>query len=267
MIPYFRFTVIPVGPVDLQVWGLMVALGILAAVAVAAREAKRAGLDPDVMRDLAVWLVVPALIGGRLLHVAAYEPAAYLADPWAVLRVWEGGLSSFGGFIGAAAGGFIFFRRRPHAAAALHGYLEAGAFAFPLGYGIGRIGCFLIHDHPGTLSHSLLAVRYPDGPRIDHGLMLSLMGFAMFGLFLMLKRGRPVGTATFRFFPLVLVLYGAVRFPLDFFRAYDLPFSDARYAGLTPAQYGSLLLVAAGLVMGYHVLRTRRRARTVALPK
>ena len=258
MIPYFRYTTIPVGPVHLQVWGLFVAAGILVATWLAAREAKRAGLKPEVLRDLAAWFVIPALIGGRLLHVVAYEPAIYLADPLAVLRVWEGGLSSFGGFIGALIGGILYFRRHKELLPDLHGYLEVGAFAFPLGYAIGRIGCFLIHDHPGTLSDAVFAVEYPGGARLDHGLLLSIATFAIFTVFAVMKGRGPIDPSRRRYFPMLLGMYGLIRFPLDLYRAYDLPGADTRYLGLTPAQYGSLVLIAASLRIGYHVMRARK---------
>ncbi|HTK04664.1 MAG TPA: prolipoprotein diacylglyceryl transferase [Candidatus Eisenbacteria bacterium] len=254
MIPYFRYTFIPIGPVRIQVWGLMVASGIIVATLLGRREAKRRGLDPELFVDFGTWIMVSALIVARLFHAFAYEPAAYLADPLRILRVWEGGMSSFGGFLGAAIGALLFARKRK---LDFHAYADAACYAFPLGYGIGRIGCFLIHDHPGTLSHSLLAVQYPGGARLDHGLLLSLVGFALFALFTFLNRRREADRrASGRFLPLLMVFYGAIRFVLDFYRAYDLPGSDTRYLALTPAQYGSLLLVAAGAWLFYGLRKT-----------
>jgi len=259
MIPYFRFTYIPIGPVHIQVWGLMVAAGIIVATLLGRREAKRRGLDADLFVDFGTWIMVSALIFARLFHAFAYEPASYLTDPLRLLRVWEGGMSSYGGFLGAAIGAVWFARKRK---LDFHAYADAACYAFPLGYGIGRIGCFLIHDHPGTLSHSLLAVQYPGGARLDHGLLLSLLGFAIFAVFVFLNRRREANKqASGRFLPLLMVSYGAIRFVLDFYRAYDLPGADTRYLALTPAQYGSLLIVAAGAWL-LHGMRRKGAART-----
>jgi phosphatidylglycerol:prolipoprotein diacylglycerol transferase len=257
MIPYFSWHAIHLGPLTLQVWGLFVALGIVVAAWVGSREAARRGLDADRFLELAMWCLVPAFLLARVFHVALYSPETYTVDPIRILKVWEGGLSSFGGFLGAFLGAVYFLRRHKLSFLA---YAEPAAYALPLGYGCGRIGCFLIHDHPGTLSHSLLAVRYPDGARLDHGLLLSLLGFSLFGVFFLLrKKGR--GYATF-FLPSFLACYGVVRFALDFFRATDLAGSDVRYAGLTPAQYGCIAFIAIGV--GLVVWQRRRSSRTSA---
>ncbi len=257
MIPYFSLTIIPLGPLHIQVWGLMVALGILAAVLVGSREAKRRGLNENDFVDFASWVALGALVGARLFFAYVYQPAAYLADPLRVLRVWEGGMSSFGGFFGAGIAALIFARVKKIPFAQ---FADVACYALPLGYGIGRIGCFLIHDHPGTLSHSLLAVRYPGGSRLDHGLLLSLVGFALFALFAWINR-RRADNRTRGFLWLFMVLYGGARFFLDFYRAWDLPGSDVRYFMLTPAQYGSALFAAVGAAMLWKTFSKENRAK------
>ncbi len=242
MIPFLHFTTIPLGPIQIQVWGLFVAIGIAAAVIIGQKEAQRRGLEREQFVDFACWILVGALITARLFYVIAYEPSAYLADPFKIFRVWEGGMSSFGGFLGAAIGALWYARR---AKLSFMKYADVAAYVLPLGYGIGRIGCFLIHDHPGTLSHSLLAVRYPGGDRLDHGLLLSLLGFAMFAAFFVINR-RHKGFGERGFLFLFMVCYGVARFFLDFFRAWDLSGADTRYFQLTPAQYGCLFFIAIG---------------------
>ncbi len=276
MIPYFRLTTIPLGPIQIQVWGLFVAAGILIATLLGRRESRRRGLDPELFTDFACWTIVYALISARLFYAVAYQPAAYLADPLKLIRVWEGGMSSFGGFIGAAIGAAWFAKRMKMP---FMSYANVAAYVLPLGYGIGRIGCFLIHDHPGTLSHTFLSVRYPGGARLDHGLLLSLLGFSIFAVFYFFNRnrfhtkreGRRGSESEFRSDPdskllipnssghflfLFMVLYGAARFFLDFYRAWDLPGIDTRYFLLTPAQYGCLFFIAFGIWGILHWRRT-----------
>ncbi|MEK7452165.1 MAG: prolipoprotein diacylglyceryl transferase family protein [Patescibacteria group bacterium] len=235
MVPYFHYTVIHIGFIPIQVWGLMVALGIYFATRVAAKKAKQDGLDPNIVWDFAFWVIVGAFVGARLFQII-YFPDLYLKDPLELLKFWQGGFSEMGGFVGAIIVLLFYFRK--HKIAAMR-YADCAAYGLPLGFGIGRIGCFLIHDHPGTLTHFILGVKYPDGVRHDHGLYLSIEGFLLFVLFVFLARKKQnAGTFVIAF----LILHGTIRFLLDYLRI-----GDARYFSLTPAQYVSIGMVFAGI--------------------
>ena len=241
MIPYFALTYFTIGPFVIHVWGLLVALGFLLGTAACAWQAKKQGLNANIFWDLLIWVVIGSMLFGRLFHVIFYEPVYFLQNPIKILSVWEGGFSMMGGLVGALFLGiwFLYFKR-----VKILSYLSIGFFGLPLGIGIGRIGCFLIHDHPGTPTDFILGVKYPDGiVRHDHGLYLSLEGFLLFFLFLWLqKKSIPQGT----FLALFLIIDGITRFFLDFLRATDIDFADVRYAGLTPAQYMSIFMIGIG---------------------
>jgi phosphatidylglycerol:prolipoprotein diacylglycerol transferase len=133
-----------------------------------------------------------------------------------------------------------------------------------LGWGVGRIGCFLIHDHPGTLTHFILGVKFPDGARFDLGLMESILGFILFVVFY------------FLFKKLIKIRFGLVaaysiasyavgRFLLDFLRATpDFPGGDVRYMSLTPAQWG-MLAVLAGLTLMFVLGKMKRKENEKAI--
>jgi len=227
------------GPIPIHVWGLFVAFGVLAATFVAGERSEKKGLSKETMWDIALWSMIGALIGSRLFFVL-YEPAYFFAHPFDVFFLWDGGMSMMGGLIGAAIAGVGFIKRH---AWDVWGYVDQAFFALPLGIGIGRIGCFLIHDHPGVFTNLFFGVRYPDGLRLDHGLLLSLEGFFLFAVFAFLSR-KNVRTGTF--LALFLLADGFTRFCLDFFRATDLSVSDIRYAGLTPAQYVAFCMMLFG---------------------
>ena len=75
MIPFFGFEKIMIGPVAIHVWGLMVAIGIGAAVFYAYKLAGRYFLSQAMVVDMTVWIVVGAFIGARLFYVFFYNPA------------------------------------------------------------------------------------------------------------------------------------------------------------------------------------------------
>jgi phosphatidylglycerol:prolipoprotein diacylglycerol transferase len=246
MIPYFTLQTIPLGPLNLQAWGLFVALGIAVSLWIGHRYARRHGLDPSRFLDLGAWALIAGVVGSRLVYVLVYEPGYYWSDPLAAIRVWDGGLSWFGGVLGAALAMWLFAKRER---LPLMPYLNAAAYALPFGYAIGRIGCFLIHDHIGVTVEScpacsVLAVDFPGAAKLDMGLIHSILGAVIGSVFLAIERqakGRP---RPYLF--LLMLIYGASRFFLDFLRYWDAPFAETRYRKLTPAQYLSIPLATLG---------------------
>lgn len=241
MIPYLHIPVISIGPIAIHTWGLFVSLGFLVGLWLARQEAKRRGLATGKVVDLCFWIIVGAFLGARLAHVLFYEPSFYLARPLEILKIWQGGLSSFGGFFGAVFAGWLYLKKQK---LNFWQWADVIAFALPLGWGIGRLGCFLTHLHHGIKSNFFLAVNFPDGPRLEMGLLEALFSLLLFGYFLLMRR--RLRFAGFYLINFVLI-YGVWRFFADFLRAQDIAGADIRYFGLTPAQYGSLIFAAAGL--------------------
>jgi phosphatidylglycerol:prolipoprotein diacylglycerol transferase len=240
MIPSFSLTSFSIGPLTVQVWGMLVALGFVVGAGAAGWMAKKRGLKANIVYDLAPWLVIAGMVGGRLGHVLLYDPGYYLARPLEIVALWEGGMSVFGGFLACIACGVWYLKKKQ---VDVHAYADVLVFGLPVGKIFGRIGCFLIHDHPGTLTDFALGVRYPDGEvRHDLGLYLAINALVMAAVFFWLaKRGARQGT----YIVIFLIWYGIVRFSLDFLRVVDV-----RYAGLTPGQYLSLLFVLGGIGYG-----------------
>jgi len=239
MIPWFELHVIQLGPLRLQVWGLLVATGLLVAFWAGARRAKRLGeVDAKDVWDFAACAFVCAFVCARIFHVLFYDPSWYLVHPLDAINPTLPGYSMMGGIIGGVLAGLVFIKKRK---LPFWPMADLAGYSLPLGIGIGRIGCFLIHDHPGTLTNFILGVKYPDGVRHDHGLYLSLLGWAMFILFLILARKKRQDGFFAGWF---LILDGVSRFLLDFLRL-----NDVRYAGLTPTQWLLMATVTLGVVM------------------
>jgi phosphatidylglycerol:prolipoprotein diacylglycerol transferase len=242
MIPYFQFTTFNLGPVVIQVWGLFVAIGILFGAYVATQMAKKRGLDDVLIWDMVFWVIIAAFVGARIIHVI-YEPAYYIASPMEIFKIWKGGLSIMGGFLGAGICGVLYLRKKQ---VDVYKYVDTAVFGLPLGLFVGRIGCFFIHDHPGIMTDFVGGVQYVDGTRHDHGLYLSLNGLCLFLFFLYLAK-KKVGTGVYLI--TFLIWYGIVRFALDFLRANDGGIVDIRYFDLTPAQYLSAVMFGLGIFL------------------
>lgn len=92
-----------VGPITIHWYGLLFAGAFFAGQAMLARmlESEHVQVDADA---LLVYSLVGTIVGARLAHCIFYDPSYYLAQPLAVLRIWEGGLASHGGVVGMIAG-------------------------------------------------------------------------------------------------------------------------------------------------------------------
>lgn len=252
MIPFFQWLTIPLGPLQIQVWGLFVALGLFVGLQFSLWAAKKRGLEKEIVMDAALWIIFSSLVGARLIYlVTEWETAAFtrIIDLFAI---WNGGMSISGGFLGALFAAFFFLRYKK---VAFLPYADVLIFGLPVGLWIGRLGCFFIFDHPGRETTFFLGQMYLDGVvRHNHGLYLSLNGLFLTILFLFLwhRIARPrIGM----YLAVFGVVYGGVRFFLDFFRATDLAAVDSRFFGLTFAQYLSVVCIVAGVALWYAISR------------
>lgn len=244
MIPYFDQPRLPIGPITIHAFGVLVAVAMLLGMRIVRGRAVATGLDAHLTDRLVSWVLLGGFAGAHLVDRLVYFPAQTAADPWSLLRFWEG-LSSFGGFLGAIIGTLLFVRRVSLAGETLWRYLDAVAYAFPFGWIFGRTGCFVAFDHPGLQTTFFLAQRYRDGlVRHNLGLYEALYFLPLAALFYILgRRSRHPGF----FLGWLAILYAPVRFLLDFLRLVDV-----RYFGLTPGQYGSLALLVVGAVVLWH---------------
>ena len=252
MIPWFVIPPLRLGPLALQPFGILAAAGILLASRLLIREALRRGLDAQPLEKAASWALFGGIVGGHLVHILFYHPEELReGGVLQLLKVWDG-LSSTGGVLGGLIAVLAFFRMRKLRFAP---YADIFALAVAPGWMVARLGCFSVHDHPGVLTSFPLAVAFPGGARHDLGLY-DAIALAVFSVILYsVDRRRALRD---RLLPLLALMYGSSRFLLDFLRATDTDYVDARYAGLTPAQYASLALIAWGLFS-----LTRRRAAAV----
>ncbi len=251
LIPYWAPKVYTVGPIPIDPWATLVCIGFIVGEEVARARGLRRGMEPKDVVDAALFVVGMGFLVGHLVHVLAYNPHLMQDDPLILLKFWAG-FSSNGGFLGAVLGTIVFYkwvRPRP-----FWEYADNVMYGFPFGYIFGRLGCFSVHDHIGRPTDFFLAIDFPApyGPRHDLALYEALWLMVMSAAFLLLdKRPRRHGFFIF----LWCMLYPPVRFCLDFLRNTDLANADVRWYGLTPAQYGSILMFVAGLLIWFFHLR------------
>lgn len=259
MIPFFQFSSLSFGPLTIQVWGLLVSLGAIVALLVALKFGKKFFVPKDMIMDLFVWGLIGGLIGARIFFVIFYQLNIFVQDPIEIFKIWNGGASSLGAIIGAVVSFMIYFKINTISRNEALKYLDILTFAFWPGWAIGRIGCFLIHDHIGRFSNFFLAVNFPYGTRHDLGLYESLLALVIFLVSVIFYK-RWIQFPG-RLLVYTFLIYAPSRFILDFFRADDLLVSDTRYAALTPMQWGIIILLA-GLTLWYIYAKITQRKNT-----
>jgi phosphatidylglycerol:prolipoprotein diacylglycerol transferase len=238
---------------------MLVAIGVLLGIRIVEEFGRRNGVKPEVSTDFATHTLGVGFAGALLLNAVFYNQAWFGETADNIAGWFDGrfkltapGLSSYGGFFGAAAGIMLFRYRRGIPVMRL---VDPAAFAFPFGWFFGRMGCFVVHDHPGRPSDFFLAVdnyqTHGGGElvaRHDLGLYEVIWSFVVGLLFLYLAQKKRKGGT---YLALLIMLYAPIRFCLDFLRATGAEGGDDRIYGLTAGQYSSI----AFLLFGAFLLR------------
>lgn len=136
-IPSPGSSTLEIGPLRLTAYGLMIALGVIAAVELARRRWADRGGDPDDIGAIAIWAVPAGLIGARLYHVATDWNRLYADNPGDAIKIWDGGLGIPGGILLGTLVGVLVAR---HRGINLPVGLDMVAPALPLAQAIGRLG-------------------------------------------------------------------------------------------------------------------------------
>ena len=251
--PSFTLALPLLGPHPITVFGPIVAIGIVAGWRASLRLARRRGLPEREVESLLFVVALTGFAGAHWVSVLGYYPRQVLADPWILLRFTDG-ISSVGGFLGGTLGFLWWTRRR---GLPVRDAADAVAYGLLLGFTIGRLGCTLVHDHPGAVAgaaHPLAVGPWPDGRwRFDLGLVELLLLIPL-AAWIHRPRGRTTrdpGVVPGRLAVGIALAYATLRFPLDFLRA-----GDPRYGPFTVAQYACLLFAGVALVVARRLSRS-----------
>lgn len=273
-IPFFQLAVynidIPgIGPLPIDPWATLVCIGFVVGLELARWRGMKLGLDVRDVVDGSVFIVLTGFVISHFFTVFFYFPERLQQDGiMALLRVWQG-FSSTGGFLGAVIGAWLFYtyvRPRP-----ILRHADVIMWGFPFGWFFGRLGCGSVHDHVGGLTSFPLAMDFDKGfgPWTDAAAWRALHNYAqvtgvrhelglyeaaltlpiMVAFWMLGKKDRVPGY----FLALFGLMYSPIRFILDFLRNADLDHQDARYLGLTPAQYGMIVMFGVALWFFYRL--------------
>jgi phosphatidylglycerol:prolipoprotein diacylglycerol transferase len=233
-------------------WGVLLLVGAVVAWWLLHRRAARYGIPKEKIGDLVAWGLILGVVGGRLAFVLV-EWKQFSADPVSIVRVDEGGLTSYGGYVFALLACWLWRRANGVSWGVLLDWILAPGLVL---IAFGRIGCFLNGCCGGAECDLPWAVTFPGDPTPVHPAQLydAAMAFASAGLLLLLeprwlrRRGMIAG--------LGLVLLGVTRYVYEVFRAGASSEIIVPSLRLTLAQVVAMVVALAGLT--YLVLAARR---------
>ena len=251
-----------IGGFPVHWFGVMMALGFVAGLLNWVWLGRSEGRGFNYGSDLLFWIMVSGVLGARTAYVLS-DLKSFLAEPWTILRIDQGGLVYYGGLIGAIAATTVFARMRREAVWSLFDFVVTSV---PLAHAFGRIGCLLNGCCFGKPAALWCAVRYPAAspawwsqvqmsllhitdpesrtPSLPvHPIQIyeSLYNLAVYGLLVYLyKRRKPHGVVAAAY----LLAYSIGRFCLEFLRGDERLLRDATH--LSAAQYTSIFLFLLG---------------------
>ena len=145
---------ISIGPLNIYLYGLIIATGLLLAVLYGCRRCRQFGLNEDTLTDGVLWVTPFAFLCARLYYCIFYwNEGGYAANPLSILYVWEGGLAIYGGVIGAIVGIIVFCKVKKISIGAV---LDIVALGFLIGQTMGRWGNFFNRAAFGAETDSFL---------------------------------------------------------------------------------------------------------------
>lgn len=232
-----------IGPFNVHGYGLMIAIGVLAALFIAEARAKKRDMNADVLYPLTLVCVVFGFASAKILFCIV-EWRQFLENPLQLLT--GNGFVVYGGIIGGVLAAFLYCRLKK---LNFWEYFDIVLPSVAVAQGFGRIGCFLAGCCYGRETDCFLGIVFTHSDYAPNGVkMLPTQLFSAAGMFLIAgflfwyaKKERKKGQVG----ALYLILYSIGRFMIEFFR------DDYRGAVgfLSTSQFISLFILATGVLL------------------
>lgn len=147
----FQFTspgpiLVKIGPIIIRWYGLLIASAVLLGVSVSQYLAKRRNINPELLSDLSIWLVIGAIPTARLYYVL-FQWSEYAQQPQDIIAIWKGGIAIHGAILGGVVAALIFAKLKQISFWQL---ADLVAPSLILGQAIGRWGNFFNSEAFGS---------------------------------------------------------------------------------------------------------------------
>ena len=255
--PQFDPVAIHIGSFGIHWYGLMYLIGFLAFLLLGRYQIQHKpwfGWNNQMLDDALFYGALGVILGGRIGYVLFYQFSSFMQHPLDIFKVWQGGMSFHGGFLGVLTAMFFFTRKHPQPWLKIMDFV---APLVPIGLGAGRMGNFINGELWGRATNSNFGMIFPQADNIvRHPSQLyefALEGIALFCiLWWFSRKQRPVGAIS----ALFLIGYGSFRFLVEFTREPD-SYLGLLQLGLSLGQWLSLPMILLGIWMWFQANRLR----------
>lgn len=259
---------VSLGPFKIHWYGLTYLFGFVAGYLLARYRARKpgSGWNEDDVGDLIFYVALGVIVGGRVVGFVVYNFSGFLAEPWKLFFIWEGGMSFHGGLLGVICAFALFAY---HKGRNLFDVADFAAPFFPIGLGAGRIGNFINGELWGRVTDVPWGMVYPHvGPEPRHPNQIyqflgeGVLFFIAIWWFSSKPRPRMAVSGFF------LLFYGIYRFIVEFVREPDAHLGFLAFEWLTMGQVLSapMILIGAALMMLAYRNRVYAGAGSPATP-
>ena len=245
------------GIIDIRWYSLAYLAGIVAAWFLVLKNNKKynLGYSSQQIEDLAFYITLGIILGGRIGYAIFYGGAEMWLKPWHLLELWKGGMSFHGGIVGVIVAAYLFARKYKFQFLAI---TDLVALYAPIGIFLGRIANFINDELWGRVTDVPWAVRFPNGgylPRHPSQLYEACFeGVILFIILNCLWRISKVRSNSGIVSALFVILYATFRILMEQFRQPDAQLGFL-IGGLTMGQLLSLPFIIAGVVVLNRKLR------------
>ena len=252
-------------PVALQItqnfgihwYGLMYLIGFLAFLGLGKYQIKHKtwfGWNNQMLDDALFYGALGVILGGRIGYVLFYQFSNFLQHPLDIFKIWQGGMSFHGGFLGVLIAMYLFNKKHKQPWLKIMDFV---APLVPIGLGAGRMGNFINGELWGRATNSTYGMIFPQVDNIArHPSQLyefALEGIALFCiLWWFSRKQRPVGAIS----ALFLIGYGSFRFLVEYTRQPD-EYLGLLQLGLSMGQWLSAPMVLLGIWMWVSAQKNR----------
>jgi phosphatidylglycerol:prolipoprotein diacylglycerol transferase len=233
------------------IFGLILGWRYIAALAKRPAPGQAVAAGPADIDDYLVWATLGVVLGGRLGYVLFYKPDFYFANPAAILKVWQGGMSFHGGLLGVIVATLIFVRLRR---IPLLPFGDLIACASPIGIFLGRLANFINGELYGRVTDVPWAMVFPrGGPAPRHPSQLyeaALEGLLLFIVLYLAWRSKKIRARPGMLSGLFFLGYGVARTLVEGYRQPDA-YLGFLLGGFTMGQWLSAPMLAGGAYLIY----------------